>query len=171
NQTDHPSLHDPDTARRLLAGVEKALENGAGYGSDVAGADDGFKARLILAFVDNDIESYRRVMAQVRQSDYASLYDDSALAFGTYCGMIPAADFAAWVDAFRQAYSGRQHYFKAAYRALEKGYTRHAVMLAEATARFFPDDELLTAEAEYLRRMAELAENRLRGDVAPVNRN
>lgn len=160
DRDDYPELYDPAAAERCLSLVGRAMEKGAGFGSDVMGRDALVKSELILAFIRNDLAAFRSVMTQVRGRDYASLYDDAATVFGTYCGLVPAAGFAPWIEAFHEFFPGRQNYFKAAYRALDKEYYNHAVMLARATAGFFPDDALLVKEAEGL----EAAVDRLRRD-------
>ncbi len=52
---------------------------------------------------------------------------------------------------FREFFPGTQHYFKVVYRAIDKENYDHALMMAEATARFFPDHPLLLEEAEFVR--------------------
>ncbi len=54
----------------------------------------------------------------------------------------------------RRHFPGRQNYFKAAYRMLDRGHVDHAVLFARRTAEFFADDPLLTAEAAALERYA-----------------
>lgn len=151
DEDEYPELFDPVAARPMLEDVSRAIAKGAGLGSDVAGGDDAVKAELTLAFLNNDLESFRRAMAAVKEKDYSSLYDDAAMTFGLNCGFIPLQDFGPWTGAFREFFPGKQHYFKVVYRALDKEHYDHALAMAEATARFFPEEELLVKEAEFVR--------------------
>lgn len=155
DKEEYPELYDPVGAERCLELIDRAILKGSGFGSNVMGRDAQIKSHLVLSFLDNDLDSYKKVMELVRDRNYSSLDDDVALVFGAYCGLIPEADFAPWLDAFHTFFPKRQHYFKAAYRALEKGYYDHGVMLAKATANFFPDDQLLVDEAAALEQSAE----------------
>ncbi len=155
DREEYPELYDPEGAQACLERIGRAAREGAGFGSDVMGRDAVIQGELILSFVRGDVEAFRAVMRQVRGRDYASLYDEAATVFGDYCGLAPAAAFREWIEAFHEFFPGRQNYFKAAYRALDKGFYDHAVMLARATAGFFPGDQLLTAEAEGLEAAAE----------------
>ena len=155
DRDDYPELYDPAGAKKCLGLVERAMTEGAGFGSDVMGRDSLVKSDAILSFLNRDLPAFKQVMALVRGRDYSSLYDDAAVVFGAYCGLVPEDEFAAWIDAFHEFFPGRQHYFKAAYGALDKGHFRHAEMLAAATAGFFPDDALFGAEAVALKESAE----------------
>ncbi len=148
---DFPDLYDPEAARPLLEDVSRAVERGTGLGSDVAGGDTEVSAALTLSFLNNDLAAFRRAMARVLEKNYSSLYDDAALTFGLNCGFVPLADFSAWAEAFREFFPGKQHYFKVVYRAIDKGHYDHALVMAEATARFFPDEEMLVREAAFVR--------------------
>gem|GEM_PF-4275563 len=150
DRDENPHLYDPKAADEMLRLVDRAIEKGTGLGSDVSGGSDGIRAALTGAFVNQDLDSFNAAMTIVRERDYSSLYDDSAMVFGTYCGLVPVEDFPVWIEAFRQFFPGRQHYFKVAYRALDKGFYQHARMIADATAGYFPDDELLVNEAAFL---------------------
>ena len=127
------------------------MTNGPGLGSDVAGGDEVIKAELTLSFLNRDIEMFRRNMATVREKDYASLYDDAAMTFGLQCGFLPLDEFPAWIEVVREFLPGSQHYFKIVYRAIDKENYDHALAMAEATARYFPDNELLVREARFVR--------------------
>lgn len=167
DQDEYPEFYDPAAAKPFLEDVTRAVEKGAGLGSDVAGGDDVIKADLTLAFLNRDLASFRRSMATVKEKDYSSLYDDAALTFGLNCGLIPLVEFRAWIDVFREFFPGSQHYFKVVYRAIDKEHYDHALMMAEATAEFFPDEELLLEERDFIRSIIPgLKERkRLRGPV------
>ncbi|MCD8350270.1 MAG: hypothetical protein LUC93_06640, partial [Planctomycetaceae bacterium] len=151
DQDEYPELYDPAGARPLLEAVARSAEKGQGLGSDVAGSDDVVKAELTLSFLNNDLAAFRQAMVTVKEKDYSSLYDDAAMTFGLNCGLVPLADFPAWCEAFREFFPGSQHYFKVVYRAIDKEHYDHALVMAEATARFFPEHELLMKEAEFIR--------------------
>jgi hypothetical protein len=159
---ENPELYDPETARRLLECVARAAEKGAGLGSDIAGSDDLPKSKLMLAFLNGDLDLYRAAMAEVKDKDYSSLYDDAALTFGSYCGLIPLDAFAAWIGAFRDHFPGKQHYFKVVYRAIDKEYFDHALMMANAFAEYFKDEKLLVEEAAYVNELVPLLKGRKR---------
>lgn len=150
DRDDYPELYDPVGARRCLELVQRAIDKGSAVGSNVMGEDSLVKSELILSFFNRDRETFDRKMTLVRGKDYSSLYDDAALAFGTHCGLLPLSQFSGWIEAFHRFFPGRQHYFKAAYHAMDKGHFDHAVMLARATAKFFPDDPLMAEEAASL---------------------
>lgn len=150
DQDEYPEIYSPEAAKTMLENVARAVAKGTGLGSDVMGGDDLVKSSLTLAFVTNDLESFRGILRTVRDRDYSSLYDDAAVVFGSYCGLIPRAEFAPWIEAFHEAFAGRQHYFKAVYRALDKEHHDHGLALARATAGFFPEDRLLVDEAAYV---------------------
>ncbi|MDR3077739.1 MAG: hypothetical protein LBV15_03135, partial [Planctomycetota bacterium] len=148
---EYPELHNPDSARILLEGVTRAARKGIGLGSDISGDDAAVRAEITLAFLNRDIAAFRRSLAVVKDKDYSSLYDDAAMTFGLQCGLIPPAEFPAWIAAFREFFPGSQHYFKVVYRAIDKENYDHALLMAEATAGFFPDKPLLLQEAEFVR--------------------
>ena len=150
DRDEYPELYNPDAAKPILEQVARAVRNGTGLGSDVAGGDDVIKAEITLSFLNRDIDAFRRCMAEVKEKDYASLYDDAALTFGLQCGMIPLETFPEWIEAFREYFPGSQHYFKVVYRAIDKENYDHALLMAEATAGFFPDKPLLVEEAEFV---------------------
>ncbi|MCC8115592.1 MAG: hypothetical protein LIP18_00275, partial [Planctomycetes bacterium] len=151
NEDEYPELFDPDGARPILESVRRAIEHGTGLGSDFAGSDDAVKADLALSFLNNDLDAFRRTMQTVKEKNYSSLYDDAALTFGYDCGFIPLADFPEWARAYSEFFPGSQHYFKVVYRAIDREYYDHALEMAEMTVRFFPDNELLRKEAEFVR--------------------
>ncbi|MDR1745399.1 MAG: hypothetical protein LBS30_06575, partial [Planctomycetota bacterium] len=151
DQDEYPELYDPAAAKPLLEDVARAVSKGTGLGSDVAGGDDLIKSELTLSFLNNDLAAFRAAMRTVKEKDYSSLYDDAAMTFGLHCGLVPLEDFRAWTEAFNEFFPGSQHYFKVVYRAIDKGHYDHALVMAESTARFFPDDELLLREAEFVR--------------------
>ncbi len=160
DKDEYPELYDPAGAKPLLEDVARAVSKGTGLGSDVGGGDDVVKSDLTLSFLNNDLAGFRRAMATVKAKDYSSLYDDAANTFGLYCGLVPLADFRAWADAYHEFFPGSQHYFKVVYRAIDKEHYDHALVMAEATARFFPDEKLLLKEAEFVRRIVpELKEH------------
>ncbi len=148
---EYPEFYDPAGAKPLLEDVARAVARGTGLGSDVAGGDDRVKAELTLAFLNNDLPAFRLAMRTVKEKNYSSLYDDAAMTFGLNCGLIPLAEFPAWTEAFREFFPGSQHYFKVVYRAIDKEHYDHALVMAEATARFFPEKRLLAEEAEFVR--------------------
>ncbi|MDR1611347.1 MAG: hypothetical protein LBT97_01030 [Planctomycetota bacterium] len=150
NPDDDPELYDPETARQLLECVARAVQKGSGLGSDIAGSDDLPKSRLMLAFLNQDLGLYRSEMAAVKDKNYSSLYDDAALTFGTYSGLVPLDRFDPWIAAFREYFPGKQHYFKVVYQAIDKENYDHARMLAKAFAGFFPEEELLVREAAFV---------------------
>ncbi len=152
NRDEYPELYDPVGARHTLELVARAARKGENYGSAVMGRDAILRAELVLSFIRRDLPAFRRVMAEVRSMDYALVYGDAASTFGMYCGLVPITDFDEWIDAFREYFPGRQYYFKAAYRAMDKEHFDHAERLAERTAVFFRDDDLFVREAESLRR-------------------
>ncbi len=151
DQDEYPELYEPAGAKPLLEAVIRAAKKGTGLGSDVAGEDDVVQSEMALSFLNRDLAAFKRCLATVKEKDYSSLYDEAAMTFGLQCGLIPTADFPAWIDAFRQFFPGSQHYFKVVYRALDKENYDHALLMAEATAKFFPDNELLRKEAEFVR--------------------
>ena len=151
DQDEYPELYDPLTAKPILEDVARAVAKGTGLGSDVAGGDDLVKSELTLAFLNNDLRAFRAAMRTVKEKDYSSLYDDAAMTFGLNCGLVPLADFGEWTEAFREFFPGSQHYFKVVYRAIDKEHYDHALIMAEATARFFPDSDLLRDEADFVR--------------------
>ncbi|MCC8190167.1 MAG: hypothetical protein LIP77_05945, partial [Planctomycetes bacterium] len=151
DEDDSPELYDPATARILLEGVARAIVRGADLGAEVVGGETAIKADLVLSLLREDHAAFAAVLATVRELDYASLYDDAALVFGNQCGLVPLAEFPAWIADWHRFVPGRQHYFKAVYRALDKEYFEHALLLAAATAGYFPDDPLIAQEAEYVR--------------------
>ncbi len=150
DRDEYPEFYDPDAAKAMLELVPRAVAKGTGLGSDISGGAEKIKSALMLAFANHDLAAFNKAMAEVRSRDFASLYDDSALVFGTYCGLVPLAEFPAWIEAFHEFFPGRQHYFKVVYRALDKEFFDHALMLAKATAGFFPDDPLLADEAVFV---------------------
>ncbi|MDR3211064.1 MAG: hypothetical protein LBU79_04015, partial [Planctomycetota bacterium] len=162
DQVEYPGLFSPQAARPFLEDVGRAVRRGTGLGSDVAGFDDQMRAEVTLSFINRDLDLFRRTMLTLREKDYSRLYDDLALTFGFNCGLLPLNDFDRWIDAFREYFPGSQHYFKVVYRALDKGNYAHALKMAQATARFFPDSPLLVQEAEFIRSMVpELEARRL----------
>ncbi|MDR1518873.1 MAG: hypothetical protein LBU23_01850, partial [Planctomycetota bacterium] len=152
DKDDFPELYDPDLAKTLLECVERAVKNGAGLGSDLGG-DDVVKAAITLSFLNRDLAAFRRSMAVVKEKNYSSLYDDAAMTFGLQCGLIPPEEFPAWIAVFREFFPGRQHYFKVVYRAIDKGNYDHALLMARATSGYFPDQPLLSQEAEFVGRL------------------
>ncbi len=153
DRDEYPELFDPQGAKPILEDVARAVRKGAGLGSDIAGGEDEIKAELMLSFLNRDLQAFRRCMSTVKEKNYSSLYDDAAMTFGLQCGFIPPAEFPAWVEVFREFFPGTQHYFKVVYRAIDKENYDHALMMAEATAKFFPDHELLKKEADFVRRI------------------
>ncbi|MDR2391931.1 MAG: hypothetical protein LBE84_09680 [Planctomycetota bacterium] len=153
DRDDFPELYDPAGAKIMLERVGRAARRGTGLGSDVSGGDDVVKAEITLAFLNRDIDAFRRNMAVVKEKNYASLYDDAALTFGLQCGLIPTDGFPDWIKAFREFFPGEQHYFKVVYRAIDKENYDHALMMAEATPGFFPGEQLLREEAEFVRKL------------------
>ncbi len=151
DQDEYPELYDPARARPLLEDVGRAIQHGTGLGSDFAGSDDAIKAELALSFLNNDIDAFRRTMHTVKEKNYSSLYDDAANTFGFDCGFIPLADFPEWAKAYSEFFPGSQHYFKVVYRAIDKEHYDHALEMAEMTVRFFPDNELLRKELDFVR--------------------
>ena len=151
DQDEYPELYNPEAARPMLEDVARAVAKGTGLGSDVAGGDDVVKADLTLAFLNNDLYAFREAMTVVKTKNYSSLYDDAAMTFGLNCGLVPLEEFDDWAEAFHEFFPGSQHYFKVVYRAIDKEHYDHALIMAEATARFFPDNELLLKEAEFVR--------------------
>ncbi|MCD8350225.1 MAG: hypothetical protein LUC93_06405, partial [Planctomycetaceae bacterium] len=160
DEADHPELFDPEAARRSLELVPRAMEKAATLGTNLMGRDAVIKSGLVLSFLNNDLRAFKDIMAEVTAKNYSSLYDDAAMTFGMYCGFVPIAEFGDLLDEFRNSFPGRQHYFKAAYRAMDKGHLDHADMLADRTAAFFPDEEVFQNEARALKE----ATARLRGD-------
>ncbi len=154
DRDEYPELYNPEAAKPILEDVARAVEKGGGLGSDVAGGDDLIKSALLLSFLNRDLDAFNRTMLVVRDKNYSSLYDDAAVVFGQYCGLLPIQEFPAWVEAFHRFFPGRQNYFKAVYLALDKEHFDHAMKLAEATARFFPEDKLLVDEAAYVEKAA-----------------
>ena len=150
DQDDLPELYDPVLAGATLEAVPRAVEKGRRLGAGVVGDEAVLKSSLVLSFLNRDLDRYVSVMTEVREKNYSSLYDDAAVMFGNHCGLVPATDFAEWIEAFHRFFPGRQHYFKAAYRALDKEYFEHALMLARVTPGFFPEDQLLAKESVYL---------------------
>ena len=156
DREEYPELYDPISAKRSLELVARAAEKGSDNATGgLVGQDAVLQSRLALSFVNRDLEQFCGLMEEVRSKDYSSLYDDAAVMFGTYCGQVPVAEFAPWIEAFHTFFPGKQNYFKAAYRALAKGHFDHAVMLARATAGFFPDEPLLVDEAAALEQAAD----------------
>ncbi len=151
DRDENPELYDPVMARNCLEKVRGSAKLGAGLGSNVTSQDAIIKSDLVLSFLNRDLSAFNEVMAMVRDKNYASLYDDAAVVFGSYCGLVPLAEFDAWIEAFHRFFPGRQHYFKAAYRAMDKEHFGHAERLAEATPRFFPGDALLAGEVAGLK--------------------
>jgi tetratricopeptide (TPR) repeat protein len=151
DQDEYPELYDPAGAKPLLEDVRRAVARGTGLGSDVAGGDDRVKAEMTLAFLNNDLPAFRLAMREVKEKNYSSLYDDAAMTFGLNCGLIPLEDFPAWTEAFHEFFPGSQHYFKVVYRAIDKEHYDHALVMAEATARFFPEKRLLSEEEAFVR--------------------
>lgn len=147
---EEPELYDLEGAKAMLELIPRAVAKGTGLGSDIAGSEDLIKGELMLSFVNNDLDAFKQAMSVVRSRNYASLYDDAAVVFGSNCGLVPPAEFAAWIEAFHTFFPGSQHYFKVVYRAIDKENFAHAVMLARATAGFFPEDKLLVEEADYV---------------------
>lgn len=162
---DHPELYDPAGAKRSLEMIPRAIRKGSGLGSNVMGRDSQIKGDLVLAFVDHDLQAFCRAMERVRECNYSSLYDDAALVFGAYCGLVPEGDFDAWIEAFHSFFPKRQHYFKAAYRSLDKGHYGHAVRMGDAAARYFSEDILMVEEAGALREAAQSLRGRDAGGV------
>ncbi len=150
DREEYPELYDPEGAKRILDDVARAVNKGGGLGSDVAGGEDLIKSALLLSFLNRDLDAFNRTMTVVRGRDYSRLYDDAAVAFGQYCGLLPLEEFPAWLEAFHRFFPGRQNYFKATYLAIDKGHFDHALALARATAGFFPEDRLLVEEAAYV---------------------
>ncbi len=151
DKDEYPELYDLAGAKPLLEDVARAVAKGTGLGSDVDGGDDVVKSEMTLSFLNRDLAAFRKCMATVKEKNYSSLYDDAAMTFGLHCGLIPPAEFPAWIEAFREYFPGTQHYFKVVYRAIDKENYDHALMMAEATARFFPDKDLLRREADFVR--------------------
>ncbi len=155
DRDEYPELYDPIGARHTLELVARAAREGEKYGSGVMGRDAILRSELVLSFIKRDLTAFRRVMDQVRSMDYSLVYGDAASTFGMYCGLVPIGDFDQWIDAFREYIPGRQHYFKAAYRAMDKEHFDHAERLAKRIAGFFPNDDVFVREAESLRRSVE----------------
>ncbi len=153
DKEENPHLYNPEAAGEMLALVDRAVEKGTGLGSDISGAGDIITASLIRSFLNQDLDAFNQTMALVRDRNYSSLYDDAALVFGSYCGLVPEEQFGEWIDAFHRFFPGRQHYFKVVYRALDKKFYDHAGMIADATARFFADDELFVDEARFVEQL------------------
>jgi hypothetical protein len=160
DRDDFPELYDPVGAGILLENVVRAVKRGTGLGSDISGGDDVTKAAITLAFLNRDLGAFRQSMKVVMEKDYSSLYDDAAMTFGLHCGLIPPSEFPAWIAAFREFFPGTQHYFKVVYRAIDKENYDHALLMAEATAKFFPDRPLLVGEAEFVRRLVPVLKSR-----------
>ncbi|MCC8165251.1 MAG: hypothetical protein LIQ31_03655, partial [Planctomycetes bacterium] len=155
DRDEYPELYDPIGARHTLELVARAARKGENYGSGVMGRDAILRSELVLSFIKRDLNAFRRVMNQVRSMDYALVYGDAASTFGMYCGLVPIADFDQWIDVFREHFPGRQYYFKAAYRAMDKEHFDHAERLAERIAGFFKDDDVFVQESESLRRSVD----------------
>ncbi len=151
DQEEFPELYNPQAAKPLLENVKRAVAKGTGLGSDIVGSDDMIRSEMTLSFINRDLEAFRKTMSVVKEKNHSRLYDDIAMAFGLYCGLIPLEDFDAWIEAFRDYFPGKQHYFKVVYRAIDKENYDHALKMAEATAHFFPDEKLLVEEAEFVR--------------------
>ncbi len=151
DRDENPELYDPVMARSCLEEVGNAARRGSALGSNVMAQDTVIKSDLVLSFLNRDLDAFNRVMATVRDKNYASLYDDAAVVFGSYCGLIPLAEFDGWIESFHRFFPGRQHYFKAAYRAMDKEHFGHAERLAEATSQFFVGDAVLAGEVEGLK--------------------
>ena len=160
DRDEYPELYDPDAAKLLLERVSRAMRKGAGLGSDVGGGDDVVKAETTLAFLNRDLAAFRRSLGVVREKNYSSLYDDAALTFGLQCGLVPPSEFPAWIAAFREFFPGSQHYFKVVYRAIDKENYDHALLMAEATAEFFPENAQLLREAEFVRGLIPVLKSR-----------
>ncbi len=153
DREEFPQLYNPDAAKPLLENVARAVEKGTGLGSDVSGGDNQVRSGIALSFINRDLQAFRNSMSVVKEKDYSSLYDDAAMTFGLNCGLIPLDEFDSWIDAFREYFPGKQHYFKVVYRAIDKENYDHALKMAEATARFFPDEKLLVEEANFVRNL------------------
>ncbi len=153
DREEFPQLYNPDAAKPLLENVARAVEKGTGLGSDVSGGDNQVRSGIALSFINRDLQAFRNSMSVVKEKDYSSLYDDAAMTFGLNCGLIPLYDLDSWIDAFREYFTGKQHYFKVVYRAIDKENYDHALKMAEATARFFPDEKLLVEEANFVRNL------------------
>lgn len=155
DKEDFPLLYNPEGAKRCLEMIRRAIAKGTGLGSNVMGRDSQIKGDLILAFVNHDLAAFEQAMEQVRECNYSSLFDDAALVFGSYCGLVPENEFDAWITKFHSFFPKRQHYFKAAYRSLDKGHYDHAVRMGDAAATYFSDDLLMVDEAAAVRRSVE----------------
>ncbi len=151
DRDENPELYDPVMARKCLEKVQEAARLDAALGSNVTAQDTLIKSDLVLSFLNRDLAAFNEVMATVRDKNYSSLYDDAAVVFGSYCGLVPLAEFDAWIEAFHRFFPGRQHYFKAAYRAMDKEHFGHAERLAEATPQYFVGDGLLAGEVAGLK--------------------
>ncbi len=89
DRDEYPELFDPERAKPLLEDVARAVEKGTGLGSDVAGGEDVIKAEMTLAFLNRDLDAFRRCLTTVKEKDYSSLYDEIAMTFFLQCGFIP----------------------------------------------------------------------------------
>lgn len=148
-----PEYYDPQGAKPVLEAIRRAMDKGAAWGAEISGEDERVRGELALSFVNNDINAFKDILLRVRSKAFSRLYDEAALSLGFQCGLIPLSEFPRWIEVFKENFPDKQHYFKVVYRAIDKEHYDHALMMAEATAKIFPDDKLLVDEAEFVKKL------------------
>jgi len=149
--------YDPKTALQLLDAMRR------GYGAAVKAELGSLNlmdslmliAALRKAFLEKDHASFARLLKQVRERDWSDYYESAAEEFGASLGLIPLKDASPWIETFHASYPGKQYYFRAVYAAVGRKHYEHAVALAEATVKYFPDVTAMADEAAALRPMIE----------------
>ena len=153
-----PEKWRKDEAVKLTDAMLQAATVARKFGSLASSEFQLLTSRVFRAFLVKDYADLEKVLAEVKERDWARLTSDIAETFGRSARFLTPAEFAAQYRVFAKYIKPRTAYFTVIYEAYRAEAIEQAIAASKVALECWPGDEDMAREAKYL---AELAKKKL----------
>jgi len=152
---DPPEKWRREEAVKLADQMFKTADQARKFGSLSSSEFQLLSTRVFRAFLIKDWKDLEKVLADVKERDWARLTSDIAETFGRSARFVTPDEFETQFRMFAKYIKSRPSYFTVVYEAYRSEGIEHALRASKVSLECWPGDEDMKREAQYLDGLAK----------------
>jgi hypothetical protein len=152
---DPPEKWRREEAVKLADAMFKAADQARKFGSLSSSEFQLLSTRVFRAFLVKDWADLEKVLAEVKERDWARLTSDISETFGRSARFVTPDEFETQFKMFTKYIKSRPSYFTVVYEAYRSEGIEHALRASKYSLECWPGDEDMKREAQYLDGLAK----------------
>jgi len=149
-----PEKWRKDEAIKLSEAMLKAADQARKFGSLSSSEFQLLSTRVFRAFMVKDWADLEKVLAEVKERDWARLTTDISETFGRSARFVTPEEFVTQYKLFTKYVKSRPAYFTVIYEAYRSEGIEHALQACPIALQCWPGDEDMKRESKYLEELA-----------------